>query len=937
MKTSFPLRGISRSTPNRSGREDPNAAQDGDCDEVINLRYRNGAWRPMGKKAALGVHPNLPGNMSIKDIYIHSTPDGREVWVVRYAEYAGLYYFVMQDSSTLSSIAISSLTGEHDVSLSHVGNVLIISNNTTGVVSWAVFSPQSSSYTYIAEIPELPTVKFSTLLLGIGEEDRSASAEGPKVGAKVDDPASKKIYDEIGAALATGIAKINASILNSHNAACGLLLMQCAIEMIDGSVVRHSPLTLVSTVDTPVEYRYYNGEDANGRTKERLVMRYGTVKLVGSISTSNPLRSAKGAIKSVNVYSSRIIPIIDPNSAMIYDEHVPDTQINLRLPISRTYLKVNPALASFSFIEQEPLYKIASIPIEEFLKLDSVKLSLRNIETGVVIPNDEQSHHRLGANGIAAYNSRAMLLGVKTKLFGGHSNLITTNGSEAGYAVSVATSGGDMVVQKGASIEALSNCGFILSYPDVRATKLYLKDSLGTLSYKLKPHPLLNLAYATVWKPPTEVGNAGEMDLCRYFFDVASYDVIEEAVTGYKLKNGYYCLFCSQLSSGSFTTRNNYVSIEVEAGFIYGDSGKPNYANTPVNVDAGVAESSIPAPTDSLLVENNRMQLTEAGMPFSYPARLSYQLDGSVVGVAQNSIPISTGQFGAHPLLIATTMGWRAAQLGAGEVYIEAIQPLNGLSPTSRRHIVNANTSVVFATADGLYLMRGAEVVKISEALEERNAPEEVFELDKTIGHAQLGALPVGALSSASFLAYLSGAGMAYSVADDELIVSNPAYGYSYLYSLSGSQWYKVSESYKNIAVSYPKLYALRPDNPLDFVELTREQPAVQRTLMLTRAMRIDGSAFKTIDRLFANGQLHVDPEKVNGKDKYFRAGLYISYDGSKFRMVDRKDLRGKALNAAWLSSGYSGKLFKLLLCGQLLPESSITTVDVESSEGFGS
>jgi hypothetical protein len=348
--------------------------------------------------------------------------------------------------------------------------------------------------------------------------------------------------------------------------------------------------------------------------------------------------------------------------------------------------------------------------------------------------------------------------------------------------------------------------------------------------------------------------------------------------------------------------------------------------------------STLPTVTESRVAfRKNRLQLTEVGMPFSYPAKLSYALDGDVIGVAQNSIPLSTGQFGEHPLLIATSSGWRAAQIGTGDVYVEAILPLNGIVAKSKELIVNANANVAFATDNALFVMRGSELTKISAPLD-GGSDGEVAGIAATAAHKQLSGLDPGVLG-ADFKAYLAGAYLAYNVRENELIVHSNAYAYAYVFSFDGGAWSKHTAPYRRLISAYPRI--LYVDDSRNLMSLADETPAVKPVLMLTRGMRLDESAYKRVDRLFANGQLRVPGVTDDRNDgvpyRYFRAGLYLSYDGTKYVMVDKKDIKSYALNASWLSSGCSAKFFKLLLCGQALPESCLTTVDVEVSEGLGS
>jgi hypothetical protein len=1070
---SFPLNGIQRSKPLQSGAENKNASQNGDCEEVINLRYKNGAWRPVGKIST--EFPNMPFGLtsgeSITALYVHTISTSEEVFVA--ATSKGYLRYWQRE---WTSIKVVEGIGAGKIEIDSLGNVLIVNNTSTNNISWLQYS--TKGYVYEDAIQKLPTLtaqyKADTDSFGYGA---SGSVAIEKNGLTLEE-ASQRMQQDFSSQMVAD----SENQMQMYGKFNGVVLLQCALELKDGSIVGHTPLTAMANM--PIT-DIHTGYSLNFKL------------MYSKISCKLSLTGRKDIVRRVIIYSSRVISLIDLDRPLIVTG---ETEIHVL--ISNRY-RVNESLRTFSFIDTEPLYELYSINIEngEIIPTNWISLNYRGMSQKAM--TFSPTRHGMSSNNVMVGNSRVMLIGVKTSVDDGYTWAeIAGNPNAVGPdpVVMAEYDGEEYYVSRGGGSWTASNqeilSGLILSYPSLEGKVMYYgrKSSNGVTvkrSVFLKAHPTLNIAYSTavnIPQPPQNVDD--EIAISNQFFS----------------RHGNNFMYPPE-------TFNDIVILT------YGIFHKMMYFSFDLADAPGSTIASVPSVSKKLSENNNKLRITEAFQPFSYPPQLSYTLDGDIIGVAMNSIPLSTGQFGAFPLLIATTTGWKAAQIGTGDVYIESISPLNDLVPISNRHIVNADSNIIFAAVDGVYLLRGAEAVKISEPLEDRNAPEQVFELGNTISHGQLSYLPAGVISNVPFLTYLTGASMAYNNTENELIITNPSYAYSYIYSVEGNLWHKVSETYSLMAVSYPRLYSLRqtylnlawsgvwksansygegstvfhggklyfaatnvaknvapnsdssvwgtygtpgarlvgdvdlatiestiyktsvvstygkyyiwtdseigqipsdysevqddarwkdigdvyyegnmyagqwsasvtyipisvvlyneklymnvnssnasggspppqsiytPDTPdgrwIEYelpgelsvrlntlFDISREDPAVQRVLMLTRGMRLGGSAYSKVDRLFANGEIHVDPAKYGVHDKYFRAGLYLSYDGSKYRMVDKKDLRGNALNAAWLSSGYSGKFFKLLLCGQLLPESSITTVDVEASKGLGS
>lgn len=872
MKTSFAIQGIDRSRPNNISGNDPQASVDGACQEMVNLRYYNNAWRPMGDKKVAWANFPLA---SYNGLYLHHTGGGDDIWVA----YSGsnVYYYA---SGGVRTITDPDFNGS-ELEFSSMGNVLIINNKTKNRISWAIFKKYVQGdigfgydrYEYIKEIPDIGLIDYKSTTK---EEDIGmvfAFSNSTDANER-----NKELTDQVLA----GLVKTNAEKLEEYNLANGLLLLQCALELVDGSVIKHTPLTCISLVDTPYIIDKYEGYQAFW-----LKFYYGKLELSYKGVNYDML---KDVVKSINVYSSRVIPILNMTSPITDFVRVEAENIQFNG-------NINESLRDFSFVENEAtLYKVATLTLEDAEKARTTpyRVNLKSIETNEVMQPDNGSHHTLGASNVNIYNDRLVLSDVKVNLYMGFpSSLFTENPDGKHPQVRLVDKGTTYFLQRDSSLSP--NAGgaesFILSYPDIRASQIgYCYQAAEGLPgyywyviYYLKPHPTLNIAYGISKKSPKELEIYNNADVWSYF------------------------------TNGS-------------SGLLKALMKTLDQIDPADNQDGGAIQRPVGPSENTVIQDGNRIQLTEVSAPFDFPAKLSYRMDGEVIGIAFNTLPISQGQFGEHPMLAATTTGWKALTIGTGEVYITSIVPLNGLVVNNPKSIINCDRDIVFTTDRGLFIMRGSETILISKPMEEGTSKADM-DMGQMITHPMLGNFSADPRSTILFLQYIKDANYAYDIKENELIVSNPNYGYSYFFDFDTQFWYKKSETYLRFANSYPKVYSVRGN---DLIEISEEVGGSQSILIVTRALRMGTEKFKRVEKMVCNGHIYTDAEK------YCRCALYLSYDGTKFQMVDAKDMQSRALNASWLASHYGAKYFTLVFCGIATPEAYFTTVDVESEETIG-
>ena len=122
--------------------------------------------------------------------------------------------------------------------------------------------------------------------------------------------------------------------------------------------------------------------------------------------------------------------------------------------------------------------------------------------------------------------------------------------------------------------------------------------------------------------------------------------------------------------------------------------------------------------------ESNRIQVTAANNPLSYPFANSYKVgnEGTSI-VAINSVAdtlVESNFYGAFPLYIFTSDGIFALAAGTGEILYGSTEIVNH-DITNNPKTIAVNGAVIYACTEGLKALSGRTAVLLSEAIDMRN------------------------------------------------------------------------------------------------------------------------------------------------------------------------------------------------------------------------
>ena len=167
---------------------------------------------------------------------------------------------------------------------------------------------------------------------------------------------------------------------------------------------------------------------------------------------------------------------------------------------------------------------------------------------------------------------------------------------------------------------------------------------------------------------------------------------------------------------------------------------------------------------------------------------------GKILAIANNALPVNTGQFGQYPLFAFCTDGVFAIQVGANGT-LQSCVPYSYDILVDKHSICNVERSIVFITKRGVVAIGDGRTLLLDADKRARyafdNDAQKTF-ITKTC--ADMGLTLPDLTDLPSYLT--TGARMAYDSAHARLIVFNPKYAYSYVYNYTEQAWCVITETF---------------------------------------------------------------------------------------------------------------------------------------------
>ena len=450
----------------------------------------------------------------------------------------------------------------------------------------------------------------------------------------------------------------------------------------------------------------------------------------------------KGLVKNVNMYVSKPItkyPLTRDNvsvGGMGWNDNELSSVVSL---------SVTPQNADKTGLEKTLLYKQKTWSLEEFC--DGIYEYLRfggdEQTTGATMEVYGSNIDRAGK--MYTYNNRVHFYDSKVRLL--------LNGGNVTYS----------------PYKSYADVGFN-EYIEATATVLaYLKSSTDTLVYRYDNCNVIlaNTAYDSEYKLVLA-------DMVM--FDDTRVNKLEFVITGSK-----------PINYDSVMNKKFEVTLSPSPAYNYAYCfGGP--ANTIKST--GTFSGTYPTLVDTY-DETEVINVSAGGNPMVFPVAHSYKFKGNITAVSVATDAISDVQVGQYPLTVFTDNGIFALEQGNGEVLYSNIVPISN-DVCVNDSVLPIRQGIAYIAHNSLWVLSGRNSTKMSELLE--GNIDTNIQNNESFTKCCCGNLYniSQSLSQVDFRTFVKDANLSWSPTSNEIIVSNKAYNYSYVYDFINNSWYKV-------------------------------------------------------------------------------------------------------------------------------------------------
>lgn len=390
---------------------------------------------------------------------------------------------------------------------------------------------------------------------------------------------------------------------------------------------------------------------------------------------------------------------------------------------------------------------------------------------------------------------------------------------------------------------------------------------------------------------------------------------------------GIDCVFWETPITG-FSATNEDLEFTVTTGGDFLLS--PIKPNRFFNTTYGQAYDKMTSRVKDYNKQRNILKVSLLDNPFCFPNEQTYKFDGDIVAVKNTAETVSQGQFGQYPLYVFTTDGIWAMQVDTSgkTAYISQAQVSREVCTGG---VCAINDGIAFTTNKGIMVIKGEQTAFLSDALDGLRC--EMFENSYSLLSA-IGDRGAGMKKAVPIREYVKGAKLGYNNNENELLVFNPGFDYSYVYNTSSNLWKMCDKSYEETTEGVGPLgelilYKGENDDRYIFRGGEKNNPI----LAITRPLKTDLSDYKRLRqvalRTTFKGSLNFYVLGSNDGANFvcITGKEYPSKNGNEPTDVTRRDL------VTTMSRSRQYKYFAIAIAGNM--EGRISMAELLMDAGF--
>ncbi len=951
MQKSFSFKGITLNGDNM-------LAGDGECIELVNLRCRDGCLLPIP----------VPGDeKELESVYIkfywHSVAEmflGIESSDERAVHFYDKELNIVKKEENGDSLAL--FPQLHGVArIEFMGNIACCITDKT--IYHLIFD--AGNYKWLGERPELPNLTFlsDSLVYSVKSDEKYLVI--PPVGDSDNElywgNASKGFFDECLAGL------------HSKGYYVDRALFRFAFRLFDGSYLYYSPIYYVVD-NNSVSGLSRDGGNFVSTPVNNVDQTEFQAKIQGFIPTFQftnlNLTEWENIIVAIDVFTS----------GSIYGHKVSktDEKWSRRDGVyysdvrgKERYVKKSNKELLADVTDAASFYKVAEFNIKGVL-MDSVKdVSLSSLALCDNLPDEECAAMSRSATNTYVFNGRLHLAGVREELFKAYNpydylpSMLDAHFADYAMVVTkIKTSKGIAVVKKeynGTFALGVKDGVYCITpyimYPDSRAYEMMFVIVIDSVVYSknfyLKQHKLLNIASYI-----QSYGDGATVTLVSGLSNGTEPNLLsaENVKAFFSYTPGEYVIVFSEgdgwyYGDVAFSPRNSgsgYHPLISCLNPVEGDTitiiiSKGNELENLLDINdieinaTWEVLSAVPQieEVNACEMRNNVMKVSKTDNPFHFPVKNTYTPSyDDILAVCSNTVALSQGQFGQHPLYVFCKDGiWVMTNDSSGNIAYTTAQPLSREVCVNTESLCGIDSGVVFVSKGGLMLLQGGNLVCLSAVL--HNDSKYINDTSQNSLLFKIAQLSYnGSILCANhlFREYIKTAVVGYLANEKELLVSNSRYDFSYVFSLENSSWTKVNKSYACFINRYPIIMGNTLVDDKSFISVLHKDYAAgyAPVLLITRPQPWGSKMPKRIVQFMLHATVKATQE--HKPYEYGGLGCYLlcSNDGVHFKLlggVEKTDDFSDVVFPFFPTQSY--RYYMIALSGTMSVESKIVGVQL--------
>ena len=943
----FSFKGITRSTDNL-------IAGEGESLELMNLRSCNGSLKPVPEPKSvslLSTSYSLILWHGIAGYYICVTDDSRHT----------LHFYDKEWNSLLDGNGEQLFFRELSdvVSVETIGNIVCCM--TEKGIKYIIYS--EGHYRWLGEHPSVPEINIS-----VGSKLQMITTEESYTANTVsEDFESSWRYNK------KGFIDECIYYLNLEGYYIDRALFRFALRLYDGSYIFCSHVIYVSD-DSILENigrdsnNFYSKNNEQTDTYSTYTVKVKGFKPTIEFSGLN-LDMWKGIVVGIDLFTTGSI-MGHKVDTLIAKLHNGDTFVRVKKSFEGYVTKSidelwNDISSSYLF------YKVAEYDIEGnctfWLKdVSPTNLQLQQSLNSALLPPSLSS---LAAKCSYTFNKRLHIASLRELLFGGYnvSSIIAVGeGKKNIESIAVETKirtndGIAVVVENYGSVGLTFRNGVfelppLLSYPDSRAFEMNIYVSLDTelfvKSFKLKPHEYLNQAQylhqsvsslvvttESVFASGFVAAEADDSEILRLFsYEPGIHEVIySESEECWKYKGVDFPP--DEFSNMRvFTvprdvTDGDKIVFTITSG--QGAASTADICNIPIDSTWKLIGGSMPQSKRVFEERPSVLKVSSADNPFVFPAKCTYTPSQTrIIAMASNTMELSQGRFGEHPLFVFCEDGiWTMSLDVSGRVAYTGCYPFSREVCCNAKSVCGVDSGVVFVGRKGVMLISGNRVVELSSNLLPENTMLKIYSENIFFtALASLVSLECN-ISVTDFNEYISECKIAYDARHSEIVLSNGTCESSYIYSLKDGIWSRIScqvSGFVSFCSSFTMFQSFA--NTTRLLSQGDELSGSNRILLITRPMSWGTKLFKRVSQFMLHAYASL-PAKMVPDKPVLACYLLCSNDGWHFKAVAGREFKGEVQDVRFPYFPTQGdKYYIFAIAGNLGVSSLFTGIEADVS-----